>query len=86
LNDVVIEEMKESDKPEEESRVIHVLDKPTNLSANSAEVNVDNQLNISSLERIRQESNSQMIAKKISLFKNNLKLKQFTDKATDNSF
>lgn len=58
-----------------------VVDKPINLSANSAELNGDNQLNISSLERIRQESGgSQMVSKKISFFKNNLKLKQATDK------
>jgi hypothetical protein len=78
LNDVVVEETKEAgySKAEEESRVIIVNDKLTNLSANSAEVNLEPKLNFHSLERIRQESGgSQMIGKKISLFKNNIKLK-----------
>ncbi len=79
LNDVVVEETKEagySKVVEEESRVIIVNDKLTNLSANSAEVNLESKLNFHSLERIRQESGgSQMIGKKISLFKNNIKLK-----------
>lgn len=58
LNDVVVEETKEAgySKAEEESRVIIVNDKLTNLSANSAEVKVESKLNFHSLERIRQES------------------------------
>ena len=58
LNDVVVEETKEAgySKVEEESRVIIVNDKLTNLSANSAEVKVESKLNFHSLERIRQES------------------------------
>lgn len=55
LNDVVIEETKQdldSSKAMEDDQS-RVLVAPTNLSANSAEVNVDSQLNFHSLERIR---------------------------------
>jgi len=48
LNDVIVEETKEagySKVVEEESRVIIVNDKLTNLSANSAEVNLESKLN-----------------------------------------
>ena len=53
------EQLQAPDKPEEEkARAIQIVvaEKPTNLSTNSAELNLPNRFNLHSLERIRQES------------------------------
>jgi hypothetical protein len=77
----------QKDNDTDKSRVIQIVvgEKPTNLSTNSAEMNVGSHF---SLERIRQESGgSQITSKKISLLKNQFKLKtaNLGDKSADNS-
>lgn len=83
-----------NEKPEDgnpHSIQIVVAEKPTNLSTNSAELNLANRFNLHSLERIRQESGgSQITSKKISLLKNSFKFKPAAnvpapDKSADSS-